>query len=130
MDAGKVTVGGAGHQSTPNKLVLKGHSVPHSTSGYLGGEGWLEFDSYVSWTGAQRRWAITNAFGMGMNHPGALSFLVGYDSSMYPKLDTSGTLETEGSNRTLLGMSIHRDGVLESGDGGLSTNWNTAYGWG
>jgi len=129
LNTDKVIIGKTGIQSVPNKLVLRGHSVPYSGGGYLSGEGWLEFDSNVSWTGAQRRWAITNAYNMGGGGAGELAFLVGTDSAQYPTLGTNGALSSVDGEKTVVGMRITGGGVIHARTGN-SDNWNTAYGWG
>jgi len=127
IDAGKVILGGTGHQSTPNIVSLRGHSLPYSGGGYLAGEGFLEFDSYVSWTGAQRRFAITNAYGQDW---GSLAFLMGNASDKYPRLTTNGAVDSN----TILCMRLKGNNLIVGGQvdasGGNSGNWNTAYGWG
>ena len=113
----KVIVGKTGHETTPNKLVLRGHSVPHPSLGYLGGEGWLEFESKVTWTGAQRRWAITNAYDLGggyAGHSGSLAFLVAEDSGQYPSLRMSGYPDTADGKKTHPAMVLTRDKELHN----------------
>ncbi len=127
----EVIIGRSGIQSVPNKLVLRGHSVPYSGGGHLAGEGFLQFDTNVSWTGAQRKWAITNAFGMGINnaYSGNLTFLVGTDANQTPTLGMNGALGTAEGEKTVVGMRIDGSGVIHARTGN-SDNWNTAYGWG
>ena len=131
IDAATVTVGGTGSQSNPNKLVLRGHAVPYSGGGHLAGEGFLQFDSNVNWTGGQRRWAITNAWGIGINsaYTGNLTFLVGTDSSQTPTIGLNGALGTAEGQKTVIGMRIDGSGVIHARTGN-SDQWNTAYGWG
>ena len=126
--ANNVVSGNSGSPSIPHTFTLRGHSVDYNGNGSrLAGEGFLAFDSNVNWTGAQRRWAITNAYGMGINnaYSGNLTFLVGTDSNQTPSLGVNGALGTG----TAIGMRIDGSGVIHARTGN-STNWNTAYGWG
>ena len=126
--ANNVVSGSSGSPSIPHTFTLRGHSVDYNGNGSrLAGEGFLAFDSNVNWTGAQRRWAITNAYGIGINnaYSGNLTFLVGTDSNQTPSLGVNGALGTG----TAIGMRIDGSGVIHARTGN-STNWNTAYGWG